>query len=52
MIDPVTMREIWSLGVNDKALCDNSRIVGTWSALGPERLGLEALNRMVCWETD
>ena len=52
MIDPVTMREVWSLGVNDEALRDDSRIVGTWSALGPEGLGLGALNRMVCWETD
>ena len=52
IIDPVTMREVWSLEVNDKALHNNSRIVGTWSALGPERLGLGAFNRMVCWETD
>ena len=52
MIDLVTMREVWSLGVNNKALRDNSRIVGTWSALGPEGLGLGALNRMVCWKTD
>ena len=43
---------VWSLGMNDKALRDDSRIVGTRSALGPEGLGLGALNRMVCWETD
>ena len=52
MINPVTMREVWSLRVNDKAFCNDLRIVGTWSTLGPEGLGLGALNKMVCWETD
>ena len=52
MIDPIIMREVWSLGVNDKALCDDLRIVGTWSALGPEKLGLGAFNKMICWEMD
>ena len=50
MIDLVTMREVWSLGVNDKAFCNNSKIVGTWFALGPEELGLGALNKIVDWE--
>ena len=52
MIDPVTIREVWSLGVNDEALGDNSKIVGIWSGLGPKKLGLGALNRIVYWETD
>ena len=38
--------------MNDKALCDNSRIVGMWSSLGPEELYLRALNKMICWEMD
>ena len=46
------MRKVSSLGVNDKALHDNSRIVGTWSALKPKGLSLGALNKIVCWETD
>ena len=52
MIDLVTMREVWSLRVNNKILCDNSRIVGIWSALEPEGLGWGAFNRIVYWETD
>ena len=52
MINPVTMREVWSLGIDDETLYDNSRIVEIWSALGPERLGLKALNKIVCWKTD
>ena len=46
------MKEVWSLRVNDEALCDNLRIVGTWSALGPEGLDLKALNRMIYWKTN
>ena len=52
MIDPVTMREVWSLGVNDKTLYNNSRIIGTWSALKPKGLGLRAFNRMIYWKMD
>ena len=52
MIDPVTMRKVWSLKVNNEAFRDDSKIVGTWSALGPEGLGQEALNRMVYWKID
>ena len=52
IIDPVTMKEVWSLRVNDKALRDNSRIVGTWSALKPKKLSLETFNKMLYWETD
>ena len=46
------MREVWSFGINDKALHDNLRIIEIWSAPRPEGLGLGALNRLVCWETD
>ena len=38
--------------MSDKVLCDNSRIVGIWSALRLKELGLEAFNRMVYWEID
>ena len=37
------MREIWSLGINDKVLYDNLRIVGTWSALRPKKLDMKFL---------
>ena len=52
MIDPVTIRKVWSFGVNEKVLRDDSRIIRIWSALEPKKLGLRALNRMVYWETD
>ena len=42
------MREVWSLRVNDKAFCDDSRIVGIWSTLKLEKLGLGAFNKMGC----
>ena len=47
MIDPVIIREVWSLGVNNKALYDNSKIVKIQSALTLEKLGLKVFNRMV-----
>ena len=52
MIDPVTIKDVLSLRVHDKAFCDNSRIVRIWFTLRPEELGLGALNGMVCWKTD
>ena len=52
MIDPVTMRKVWNLEVNDKVLYDNLRIVKTWSILGPKKLGQRALNRIIYGETN
>ena len=52
MIYLVIMRQLWSLEVNDNALCNNWRIVGTWFALGPKKLGLGVFNRMIYWETN
>ena len=52
MIDPVIMREVKSYRMNDKTLHNDLRIVWTWFALGPKKLGLKALNRIVYWEID
>ena len=52
MIDLVTIREVWSLTVNNKALHDNLKIVGIWSALKPEGLGLRVFNRIICKKVD
>ena len=47
MIDPGTIKEVWSLRMNDKALYDNLRIVGIWFTLKLEGLGLGAFNKMI-----
>ena len=52
MIYPVIIRKVCSFKINDKIFHNNWRIVKIWSALGPKKLGLGALNRIVCWETN
>ena len=50
MIDLVIIRKTWSFGVIDKALYNNSRIIGIWSTLKPKKLNLRAFNKMIYWE--
>lgn len=52
MIDPITMKKVWSLKVNDEALYNNLRIDRTQFILDYEKLDLEAFNRKVYWQTD
>ena len=46
------MREVKIFGVNDKAFDNDSKIIKTWFALKLKKLGLEALNKIVYWETN
>lgn len=37
--------------MNDEVFRDNSKIVKTRFAIEPEKLGLEAFSKKICWET-
>ena len=52
IINLVTIKEVGSLGVNDKALFEDSRSIKVWFFLRFKVLDLRALNRMVYWEKD
>ena len=41
------MKEIWSFGMNNMALYNDSKIIRIWFALKPKKLGLGAFNRKI-----
>ena len=46
------MWEVWSFGINNKALCNNLKIVKIQFVVGLKELGLGVLNKKMYWETD